>query len=73
MSSGIPQTYSSEAEAAVSLVNAPVRASTYLSLSFFFDPHSVAPEGSGRFFFPQKTAAEQQEGVTSLFKRKSVL
>ena len=54
MSSGIPQTYSSEAEAVVSLVKAPVRASTYLSLSLFFDPHSVAPEGSGHFFFPRK-------------------
>lgn len=72
MSSWIPQTYSNEAEAVVSLVNALVRASyTYLSLSFFFDLHNVAPEGLGHFFFPHKTAEEQQEGVTSLFKCKS--
>ena len=62
MSSGIPQTYSSEAEAVVSLVKAPVRASTYLSLSLFFDPHSVAPEGSGHFFFPRKQRRSSKKG-----------
>ncbi|OWK14172.1 hypothetical protein Celaphus_00000507 [Cervus elaphus hippelaphus] len=63
MSSWIPQTYSNEAEAVVSLVNALVRASyTYLSLSLFFDLHNVAPEGLGHCFFPPQNGGGAARG-----------